>query len=262
MNSLPKSIAALCALLTQSIVASGQTPQGRVCTEIAGTSRPTFQGRLTHQVFPGPPNYEDVRKGDAPEPGYILTLSPGRCLKAAGDDLFELPPTTIERIQIIPDFESSAHNKALDLRRFIGREVSVTGRDGFVAHTAHHRAPVVITLVSIEIAEDATSAYGTAQTTVEAFYHALSVGDGGAASAMMIPSKRSGPFDKQALSSFYGRLNVPLTLIGVTAMGSDTYLARYSYVAGKRRCDGKSIVRTVRIDGFNLIESIQASAGC
>jgi hypothetical protein len=34
---------------------------------------------LNYRIFAGPPNYEDVRKGDTPEPIYILTLAEPIC---------------------------------------------------------------------------------------------------------------------------------------------------------------------------------------
>ena len=43
-----------------------------------------FEGTLTYHIFAGPPNYEDVRKGDSPEPAYILKLDAPVC--AAGDE--------------------------------------------------------------------------------------------------------------------------------------------------------------------------------
>jgi hypothetical protein len=34
----------------------------------------SFEGTLGFRIFPGPPNFIDVRKGDTPEPSYILKL--------------------------------------------------------------------------------------------------------------------------------------------------------------------------------------------
>jgi hypothetical protein len=255
-------LAALLLLSLDRAPAFGQPALSRTCTDVAGTSRPTFEGRLIHQVFPGPPNYEDVRKGDSPEPEFILKLFNKRCVRGSGSEEMELEPTDIDRLHIITNVEGEVRTEWRDLRRFIDRDVAIVGRDGFAAYTAHHRAPVVITLVSIRAIDDSFTAYGTPQTTVEAFYQALGAGNGAAAAAMMVPGKRSGPYAPGALSAFYGSLSEPLRLVGVTQVAPNVYKARYAYVAGKRRCEGESAVKTVQIEGLNLIQSIQAAKGC
>jgi hypothetical protein len=106
--------------------------------------------------------------------------------------------------------------------------------------------------------------YGTAMTTVQAFYAALSAGNGEEAAKFVIPKKRSsGPLSATAISKFYGNLPGPLTHVDVVATRSGEYRVRYRYVAsGPRRCDGESIVRTTQVSGSNLIESIKAVSGC
>ena len=101
-------------------------------------------------------------------------------------------------------------------------------------------------------------------TTVQAFYAALSAGNGEEAAKLVIPKKRSsGPLSAIAISKFYGNLPEPLTLVDVVATRSGEYRVRYRYVAfGARRCDGESIVRTTQVSGSNLIESIKAVSGC
>jgi hypothetical protein len=51
---------------------------------------------LTYNIFPGPPNFEDVRKGDKPEPTYILQLLKPICV--SGDEFID-PKKQIDRIQ-------------------------------------------------------------------------------------------------------------------------------------------------------------------
>ena len=70
--------------------AHAETP---ACMEVGGTATSRFTGRLTRPVFPGPPNYEDVRRGDAREPAYILTLDRPACVNAAGDDNLSRHPS-------------------------------------------------------------------------------------------------------------------------------------------------------------------------
>lgn len=101
-----------------------------------------LSGKLTYKIFPGPPNYEDVRKGDRPEPAYILELDKPACASgiAIGN---EMPHDTV--------MFSTAHllfdgNFALakELRRFVGQHVRVDGSSGDEAITGHHHAPFLM----------------------------------------------------------------------------------------------------------------------
>jgi hypothetical protein len=101
-------------------------------------------------------------------------------------------------------------------------------------------------------------------TTVQAFYMALRAGDGVEASRFVIPGKREiGPLSANAITNFYSKLLEPLTLIDISPENSGDYRVRYSYVLSRdKRCDGEAVVRTARINGLNLIESIRALSGC
>ena len=56
---------------------------------------------------------------------------------------------------------------------------------------------------------------------------------------------------------------MPLSLVDIAAMGSEQYRVRYSYIAsGTGRCNGESIVQTVKVNGMNLIQSIRAASDC
>src|SRR5215471_4645918 len=70
------------------------------CIDVKQAERLSFQGTLSHQIFPGPPNFEDVRKGDAREPAYILTLDAPIC--AVGDDSLDAGES-FDRIQLLAD---------------------------------------------------------------------------------------------------------------------------------------------------------------
>ena len=101
-------------------------------------------------------------------------------------------------------------------------------------------------------------------TTVQAFYLALAAGNGDEAAKFVIPQKRSvGPLSSKAITTFYGDLIEPLTLIDVTAVHPDEFRVRYGFVArGPRPCNGVAIVRTTNVGGANLIASIKAMNGC
>jgi hypothetical protein len=64
------------------------------CINLKQSQTFSFEGKLTHKVFPGPPNYEDVRKGDKPEPSYILQLPKRTCVSGSDEK--------IDRVQIFP----------------------------------------------------------------------------------------------------------------------------------------------------------------
>ena len=69
------------------------------CIDLKRTSSFSFEGTLSYSIFAGPPNYEDVRKGDAPEATYLLKLDASIC--ATGDDFLK-PEQRFDRIQVYP----------------------------------------------------------------------------------------------------------------------------------------------------------------
>jgi hypothetical protein len=252
----------LAFVATFLVLTSQALPAGAACLDVHQSGTITFGGILTYHIFAGPPNFEDVRRGDTPEPSYILQLDDPIC--ATGDDFLD-PKEKIDRIQVFPD-QSGAASAALqkDLRGLVGRHVTVAGASAFGAHTGHHHAPLLLAITQVTSAADPTDAYGTAMTTVQAFYLALAAGNGEEAARFVVPEKSvSGPLSAAAMTKFYGGLSDPLTLIDVVPVRSDEYRVRYTFVAsGAQRCDGAAIVRTASVKGANLIASIKARSGC
>lgn len=232
------------------------------CLDVTQTGKATFEGSLTFHIFGGPPYNGGVRLGDTPEPTYILKLDNTVC--AMGDEFVD-PNNAIDRIQIYPEF-STAENRELsnNLRRLVGKRVRVEGTSPFGAHTGHHHAPLLLPITRIESAPDPTESYGTAMTTVQAFYLALAAGNGDEAASFVIPEKRHvRPLSADAITRFYGNLDEPLTLLDVVPVREDEYRVRYTFVTrAPRRCDGVAIVRTTRVNGENFISSIRALNGC
>ena len=190
-----------------------------------------------------------------PSPLTFYTLAEPMC--ASGDEFVD-PRDKFDQVQIFPESSGKAPPAlSRDLRRWIGKRVVVEGTSPFGAHTGHHHAPLMLPITRISIASAPTQSYGTAMTTVQAFYAALSAGNGEEAAKLVIPKKRSsGPLSAIAISKFYGNLPEPLTLVDVVATRSGEYRVRYRYVAsGARRCDGESIVRTTQVSGSNLIDN-------
>jgi hypothetical protein len=101
------------------------------------------------------------------------------------------------------------------------------------------------------------------EATVRRFYGALGAGDGGAASAQIIPEKRGGgAFAPDALSRFYGRLAEPIRLTRIVPLPGGAYRVSYRYSAGRSSCQGIAVVRVTNRDGRDLIRSIDALNGC
>src|ERR1700730_2567012 len=258
--SMPQRFALILALILALSFSAASAHAA--CINVKEASSLSFQGALAYRIFAGPPNYEDVRKGDTPEPAYILTLNAPIC--AAGDEFLN-PQQSFDKIQVYPaESDGAGHALWRDLRQLVGKRVYVEGKSAFGAHTGHHHAPLQLPITRIAIAFDPTKAYGTAMTTVQAFYLALGAADGEEASKFVIPEKRSsGPLSASAISNFYGKLIVPLSLVDIVAMGSDQFRVRYSYIAsGTGRCNGESIVQTIKVNGMNLIQSIKAASDC
>jgi Domain of unknown function (DUF4431) len=111
------------------------------CIDVKQIDRLSFQGTLSHQIFPGAPNFEDVRKGDAREPAYILTLDAD-----AGE--------SFDRIQLLPDDARADPTLSRTLRRLVGKRVSVQGASAFGAHTGHHHAPLLVSVENITAAPE------------------------------------------------------------------------------------------------------------
>jgi hypothetical protein len=231
------------------------------CVDVNRSENLTFEGTLAYHIFPGLPNYEDVRKGDRPEPAYILNLSHAIC--TTGDEAAD-SIEKVDRIQLLSDDTGRERSLWHDLRTIVGQQVHVEGKSAFAAHTMHHHAPLLVTIETITAGSHPTAGYGTAMTTVEAFYLALEAGNGDEAATFVVPQKRQpGPLSARAISLFYGNLLEPLRLLDVTPVQPDEYRVRYTFVAqGARRCNGTVIVKTTQIEGANLIESIRAVEGC
>jgi hypothetical protein len=232
------------------------------CLDVKQTSSFSFEGMLSYSIFAGPPNFEDVRKGDAPEPAYLLKLDTPICV--TGDESLK-PEERFDRIQLYPaDPGGAGRALSRELRRLVGKQVVVEGISAFGAHTGHHHAPLVLPITKVAIPFDPMKGYGTAMTTVQAFYLALGAGSGEEASKFVVPEKRSsGAFSAGAITNFYSKLVFPLALIDIVPVNSNEYRVRYSYVAPVTgRFNGESVVRTTKRDGMNLIESIKALGDC
>jgi hypothetical protein len=88
------------------------------CISLKQTSSLSFEGALSYHIFAGPPNYEDVRKGDTPKPAYILKLD-----GATGDDFLN-PEQPFAKIHVYPaETNGTGHALWRDLRQLVGKRL-------------------------------------------------------------------------------------------------------------------------------------------
>jgi len=105
----------------------------------------SLRGELTVEVFPGPPNFQDLKRGDQPEHVWVLTLPKPVCVSAQpSDELYRAVPS-VTRVQV--GFDDVDKYKSYD--SLLGHKVVVTGRL-YPAHTVHHRTDVLLTIESIK----------------------------------------------------------------------------------------------------------------
>lgn len=101
-------------------------------------------GTLSKTVVPGPPNYQSVRKGDAAETIWVLTLDKAVCVTGNTDDINEAEQNVADLQLVLQP------NHFAQLRRMRGRKVRVTAAGKlFHAHTAHHRTKVLLDVKEI-----------------------------------------------------------------------------------------------------------------
>jgi len=89
-------------------------------------------GVVSLEVFPGRPNFENIKDGDEPEKAWILTVS-----SKEKKERFQL--VVIDRDE----------QKFATLRKSVGKKVAVEGL-AWEAQTGHHHTPFLITVRSIQ----------------------------------------------------------------------------------------------------------------
>jgi hypothetical protein len=99
-------------------------------------------GTISKKTFPGPPNYESIRKGDQPETYRVLHLASPICTTASGDNEAESGVTDLQLILTRKQYALS--------KKFAGRRVRMTVT-GKLSHaiTGHHHTPVLLEVTGI-----------------------------------------------------------------------------------------------------------------
>ena len=245
-------------LIMLACLAGTATTSEAACFDVSRSQPQELTGTIRAVIFAGSPGFADVRKGDMPEPGFLLRLNAPICL--SGDEFAE-PDTPFLEVHLATDQDSPRN-----VGSFEGKRVTVQLRNPMAAHTGHHHRPLVAWIAAIGPASgqrDAVASSATAEMTVRAFYGFLSSGQGRDASSLVIPEKRaSGPFSAQKLTGFYGSLAKPLEVLGLTAQAPDSFEVRYRFASRSTTCDGRAVVQTVQRNGAFLIQAIRALDGC
>ena len=107
----------------------------------------SLMGRLHSRIFPGPPNYQSIRRGDRKETALLLTLAQNICTTGNDPQGIDVPETGVSEVQLA--ITNSAHWKVV--RRLTGKRAIVMGTL-FHAHTGHHRTRVLIDVANIRAA--------------------------------------------------------------------------------------------------------------
>lgn len=102
----------------------------------------SLNGVLQYRIYPGPPNYEDVKQGDKPLPAYVLLLDKPICIDDGG--AFADPENLFSRVHLVPDNVSEQ-----ELERLLGKSVQVKFTYRMAAHTGWHHEPLVAWVASI-----------------------------------------------------------------------------------------------------------------
>lgn len=144
MNS--QIAASLMILASIPTMAAGQVSgvtNANGCIDLLSGSTIKARGRLTYRHFPGPPNYENVRTGDADEAAYILVIPDAICVDD-GRDGFADAKVKFRTVHVYADHSLASSR----LRSAVGKQVTITGA-GFAAENGHHRAPLVMEATSV-----------------------------------------------------------------------------------------------------------------
>jgi hypothetical protein len=103
----------------------------------------TVSGKLVRKTFAGPPNYESVKAGDAPETGFYLALKRPICAIASQGSEDNESTTNVSLVQLVLDARGYEQ-----LRPLLGKSVTIKG-SLFSAHTGHHHAPLLLNFMGL-----------------------------------------------------------------------------------------------------------------
>lgn len=101
-------------------------------------------GLVISRTYPGPPEYESIRKGDEPETYWLLALSKPVCVNEDKPN-FNPAYANIHKIQLVfPD--EKAYKK---YRKLLGKRVVATGTL-YAGFNVHHKTRVLLIVKTLE----------------------------------------------------------------------------------------------------------------
>lgn len=109
----------------------------------------TLTGRVITRTYPGPPNYEDIKRGDRPETQLILLLPKPICAVGPGIGGTREAPLRVDDVKEITLVPSDAVPRI----RPTGKVYTVSGSI-FEAFTGHHRTKLLMTLSSARLSSN------------------------------------------------------------------------------------------------------------
>jgi hypothetical protein len=105
-----------------------------------------LHGTLVRETFAGPPNYQDIRKGDEAETVWLVKLDSPICIKQDEAEPDVNPrQKDVRRVQLVLNKEDGERAVAL-----LGKRVVATG-SLFGAHSRHHHTPVLLTVTYLDL---------------------------------------------------------------------------------------------------------------
>jgi hypothetical protein len=229
------------------------TPAAAACFDLANAEPHALKGTLYSAIAPGPPGFQDVRKGDAPEPIYVLQLSEPICL--TGSEYAD-PSAMFFGVQLWPTDQTAKAMHSLE-----NSSVNVTLAHPYGAMTHWQYRPLVASVAAVSPAPD-IAPLGVAASTVVSFYEFLGDGRGDDAAQFVVPERRRGPFSPGEMTRFYRGLIEPLRLSSISPASPDAYLVRYAFKGKAGQCNGRALVTTTIRAKENLIYSIKVLDGC
>lgn len=103
-------------------------------------------GVVRRATYPGPPNFESIAGGDEPESAFVLALAAPVCAAGGRDQELGDSASGVQLVQLLTDSAGYA-----ELERGGATPRALRGTL-FPAHTAHHRTPILLDVVSASIA--------------------------------------------------------------------------------------------------------------
>jgi hypothetical protein len=102
-------------------------------------------GRISRRTFPGPPNYQSIRRGDRPETSWVLHLSQPVCVTGNTNEFNEAERRVTDLQLILEPEEYKRFSK------FVGTKRSVIV-SGMLTHaqTGHHHTSVLMDVSNIK----------------------------------------------------------------------------------------------------------------